>query len=732
MRHLPSLRLAPEVRKSMGLLALSSCLSIIYQTSIAQEYSASILELRSGFQIVFGLVHVFYGVGMYLAWRLFERGWSEGRMRALWAISAVCIVLSLLATLQSNPNGPMAGLMIPAGVVLASAVLTLFGMVFSGILIWFHEHHREQVGLAVAFSLLGLAAAFVVRAPLVIHVGNNALLVVVGLLCLVPALPRLGRWVVLAAALTSALVPGVDQRIESLRDKTDRMRLHSYLDYLPQVEMDTFRSIFDAWSPYAKINLFEVPGTPRLGGVYNYYVTWIFDGQPDRRRQLLFGFVQPDDEVLCIALGGGWPLLAIPVAQREQITGVELDPVVVDFFREHPRFNDNLYNEIQVVRAEGRSALETLDRSFDAIIIDLPGSPATQKENPVEFENLLLTVEGLDKAVALLEDEGILLVYLLPHQIGSAYAVALDSGHAVALLHGPASGTSGGPYRSLNETWALYVSRSQARLDAVVREVVARGEAEGDIVMEPAPHVRAELAGSPISTDDRPYAQMQAYLGGDVSRERSTPAFTFVVKGARISLAALGLFSLLAFLLRARDNDDRRHFAFFFAIGVGMVMLQLYLYARFRSFFGDPVSTTMMTTLLLFLANAVGSLLANRFQARTPSWPVRLLGTLALLGFTHLALNLLPFGLVNPALRFLAASVVIVPFGVASGVFFPVGIMRVPLRSYGWALALDGAGTFVGFLGFYFLAWQFGLSATILPVALCYAVAALLLTRGEA
>lgn len=726
-----SLRLAPEVRRNMGLLALSSALSIIYQTSIAQSYSASILELRSGFQIVFGLVHVFYGAGMYLAWRVFRRGWSERRMRVLWATSAVCIVLSLLATLQSNPLGPLAVVMMPAGAVLASAVLTLFGMVFSGILVWFHEHHRDQVGLAVAVSLLGLVAAFVVRPPLVIHVGNNALLVVVGLLCLIPALPRVGRWAMLVVALAAAVVPGGDQRLESLRDLTGRMRMHSYLDYLPQAEMDTFQPIFDAWSPYAKINMFEVPGTPRLGGVYNYYVTWIFDEKPDRRRQLLFDFVRPDDEVLCIATGGGWPLLAVPVASREQITGVELDPVVVDFFRDNPQYNDNLYNEIEVVRSEGRAALEILAGSYDAIIIDLPGSPATQKENPVEFENLLLTVEGLGKAMDLLADDGILLAYLLPHQIGSAYAVAEASGHSVALLQGPTSTATGGRYRSLNETWALYVSPSRSRLEGFIEDVVAHGATEGDIIVRPTAYQLSEYARSPVSTDDKPYAQMQAYLNGDVSRERSTQAFTIVVKGARIALASLCLFSVLAFLLRARDHEDRRHLAFFFAIGVGMVMLQLYLYARFRSFFGDPVSTTMMTTLLLFLANAVGSLWANRFEARTPSWPVRVLGTLVLVGFTHLALELLPFGLDNQVLRFIAASVVIVPFGVVSGVFFPVGIMRVPMRTYGWALALDGAGTFVGFLGFYFLAWRHGLSATIVPVALCYAVAALLLTRGR-
>ncbi len=709
---------------------LSSLLSIVYQTSIAQEYSASILELRSGFQIVFGLVHVFYGAGMYLAWRLFRKGYSEARLRVLWASSALCILASLVATLQSNPHAPLAWVTLPAGALLASAVLTLFGMVFSGILVWFHQHHRDQIGLAVAASLLGLVAAFIVRAPLVIHLGNSTLLVVVALLCLVPALPRAGGWLMLAVAVGVSLVPGLDHRIERLRDTTGRMEMHSYLDYLPVEEMQTFVPVLDAWSPYAKINLFEVPGTPRLGGVYNYYITWIFDSEPDRRRQLLYGFIEPDDEVLCIAMGGGWPLLAIPVADRAQITGVEIDPVVVEFFQDNPQYNDNLFNEIQVVRAEGRSALETLDGPFDSIVIDLPGSPATQKENPVEFENLLLTAEGIEAAFDLLDEDGILLAYLLPHQIDSAYAAAQASGHHVGLLIGPAAGGKGGRYRSVNKTYALFLSRDARQLDTFLGRTVAQALAEGGIVIEPNDRELQDLAASPVSTDDKPYAQMQAYLGGNVSRERRTGTFGTVFRAARVALATLALFSVLAVLLRGRDNQERKHLVFFFAIGVGMVMLQLHLYARFRSFFGDPVSTTMMTTLLLFLANAVGSMLANRFEARTPRWPARVLGTLALLAFTHVAIDHIPFGLENVAARFLVAGAVIVPFGVASGVFFPVGIMRVPMRTYGWALALDGAGTFVGFLGFYFLAWDHGLAATMLPVALCYALAALLLTRS--
>ncbi len=730
MPRTPAPRIDPEVAKYAWLLALSSCLSILYQTAIAQEYSASILELRAGFQIVFGLVHIFYGAGMYLAWWVFRGGFKPKRMDLLFALTGAGALLSLLFTLKANPHGELALFYLPVSALLAAAVLTLFGMLFSGLLVWFHQERRELVGVAVALSLVGLVVAFMARSALVIHLGNNLLLVLVALCCLAPALQRHARWAVLVAVVVGACMPGLDGRIEKLRDTTERMAWHSYLDYLPRTEMLTFQPLLDAWSPYSKINLYEVPGTPRLGGVYNYYITWIFDGGPDRRRELLFSFIEPDDQVLCIAMGGGWPLLAIPVADRAQITGVELDPVVVQFFQDNPQYNDNLFNEIDVVRAEGRAALETLPGPYDAIVVDLPGSPATQKENPVEFENLLLTREGVERAFDLLDDDGVLLAYLLPHQIGSAYAVLQASGHDVALLHGPASNQGGtSHYMALNETFAVFASRSPGRAQEIAARILT--QSEPGLILEPTAGQLKRYGGAEVSTDDMPHAQMRAYLKGEVTREKRTRAFGVVVKAAQVALGAMAFLSSLVILLIGRGREQREHYLFFFAIGVGMVMFQLYLYARFRSFFGDPVSTTMMTTLLLFGSNSLGSLFTNAAHRRPLSWPVRLVLVLAMLAGTHYALDVIPFGLTDPVLRFMLAGAVIVPFGFVSGLFFPLGLLRLHQRSLGWALALDGAGTFMGFLAFYFMAWSLGLSATMLPIAVCYALAALLLTRGS-
>ncbi len=726
-QRLSSLLSAEQWRYAL-LLFVFSFLSVLYQTAITQEFSASITWLRAGFQVIFGLVHIFYGLGMYLAWRLFQRGFSARALRVLLAATGLAVALSLLAALRMNPDGAQSAFFLPASVVLTGLVLTLFGMVYSGVLVYFHQARRQRIGLVVALGLAGLILAFLLRPLLVIHLGCNLILALVASISILLALGRPGALAALLLLPLSFALSSLDSRIEGLRDLSGRFQQHSYQDYLPVSEVPSFEPLLDAWSPYAKINLYDVPDTPRMAGVYNYYITWIFDGKADRRRQLLFSFIEPDDQVLCLAIGGGWPLLAIPVADRAQITGVELDPVVVDFFKEHPQHNDGLFNQVQVVLAEGRAALETLHGPYDAIVIDLPGSPATQKENPIEFENFLLTQEAVERAFELLDDDGVLMAYLLPHQIGPAYATFAASGHEVAILHGPSPSSESARYRYMNETYAVYASRSPGKLASMAQRILAESPSTGERITSVSSERIRAFSGFRVNTDDRPYAQILAHLQGKKTRDRSERSFSAVLEFARLALASTLFFSVVTVLLAGRGRQ-RPELVYFLAIGAGFVMFQLYLYARLRSFFGDPVSTTMMATLLLFAASSVGSLLSNRIHRWQPHVGLRLAAVALLLVATHFGLGALPFGISNPLLRFSLAGLVIAPFGLVAGMFFPLGLLRVERRSLGWALALDAAGTFAGFICFYFLAWHFGIAVNILPVLGAYLLAAALLRR---
>ena len=78
-----------------------------------------------------------------------------------------------------------------------------------------------------------------------------------------------------------------------------------------------------------------------------------------------------------------------------------------------------------------------------------------------------------------------------------------------------------------------------------------------------------------------------------------------------------------------------------------------------------------------------------------------------------------------------AAIVVVAPAGFFTGMYFPIGLLRIKDKTLGRALAMDGAGTFFGFVLFYFVCWYTRISANIIPVAISYGLAAMLISRGR-
>lgn len=720
--------------KGLAALIFSfSLLAVLYETAIAQQIGASVSRLRGGYQIVFGLAHAFYGVGMFVAYKVvsgLEAPAFSHRLRQLaWGLAGLALGSGLFA-LRLNVMSETWPLFAALTSLSASAAIAGFGAVHAAILVRAHAVARSSLGWLVGLSLVGLAAGFLVRSPVAVLVGNNALLLAAGVLVPVVAAPPrravLGTLVVMAGLC----IPGVDQAIEQVRDVRDRFSVFFYSDSVPPEQVARFEPLFDGWSPYGKVNLYEVPGTPVIAGAYNYYITWVFTGRPDERRLLMFDFIEPGDRVACIAVGGGWPLQSIAEDARADVTGVELDPVVVRFLTENPDHNDRLFRDVDIEVTEGRAFLDTAQEPFDAIIFDLPGSPVTRRENPIEFESYLLTREAVARAFDLLGDHGVWLAYLLPHQSGPAVSTLLDAGLEVRVLHLRGS-TRLKPIRaeatSARSAFAIYASRDGARLDRITDPILERADDAGEIInLVPLRH--SFLTGFPVLTDDRPNSRFRAYLSGVATKEMRRGSYRALIVSAWTALG-LSLAAALALLMGAGRRAPRAELGYFFCIGVGYILLQLVLYARARSYFGEPSATVLWVTLLLFLASAAGSVAAPRV-ARAKLGPISaLLAVAGLLGLGLVGLSLLPFGEPSLALRFLAAAGAILPLGLVAGIFFPAGLIRSEPDSLGWLLAIDAAGTFAGFVLFHLLSWYQSISTALIPMLVCYGLAVLLWSR---
>ncbi|MBU2572831.1 MAG: hypothetical protein KKH28_01980 [Elusimicrobia bacterium] len=733
MKFIERLRLAEFSKQEkyfLWMLIFFNFFSVLYQISVTKELSASVFAFRSRLHIVFGFATVFYGVGMLAAYKRWYGRLTGGNLAFLGGFTSIFTAASLLAILKLRVNvgpspyaEPLSSYLPLAGTILLIAVtLVFFGAIFSALIAYFSRNRREYIGAVIAYSQAGVIAAFFSHAVFSVHIGVNGTMALIAASTLFFALSAGKQYLKAPLALTAGALAALwlfpaDRNIETLRsaDKPIHRRTAYIGLMLSRNDIGNFIPIFDGWSAYSKINLYQVRGTKKIIGAYNYFPTWFYDETPDPYRQRAYRFVRETDSVLCLAMGAGWPVLALSLKHPENITGVEVDPVVVDFFKKNPQYNDGLFNKINVITAEGRNALDELNKKFDAILVDLPGSPATIKENPTEFEDYLFTTEALAKYFSLLTPDGILAYYVLRHQVGGACATLKDNGaYFRTLLFANRPGNIEG------DSYLVVVSRNRSRVDAIVQDVLA-SPVSVDGRKKRIREVSQQFYNStlPALTDNRP-SPFEAI-------KKDPRMFAGLLKAAKFISVFILILSLAAILAVPRAARDKAGLLYFLLIGAGFILFQFYVYAKFRSCFRDLITTVIYTTAIFSVAGSVGSALTPYIRPLKKRG-VNLAVMLLCLAYTYFIFDHIPFGVGNAGLKFLYATLIIAPFGLVGGMFFPLGLLATAPPYLGWALLLDALGAVLGFMVFYLMYWHFGTASTFYPLAACYLFAALLIT----
>ena len=696
------------------LLVAFNFLAVLYQIFIVQELVASFTFLRGRFHIIFGIIPIFYGAGMYLAYKLST--FTHRKITVLALATGLSVGASLLVVLRINAQMPQPWMFIILSAIFIFTALILWGAIYSLILLYFSRDKKEYLGIIVAYSLLGLVIAFLVRPFLACYLGVNSALtllaITTALLGILPTRMLIAKIIIIAVLFGVCGWLPIDSKIEGYRDIRNKLNQRWFKVNVTDEELKPANliTLFDGWSHYSKLNLYQVRGTDKILGCYNYFIAWVYNPPLDRRK-LMFRFIKPTDRVLMLAIGGGWPLKTLPPEVLANTDGVEIDPVIVKFYKAHPEYNDNLFHKANIIVAEGRNALDEANKSYNVIIADLPGSPATNRENPTEFEDFLFTRESVAKYQALLPENGVLCYHVLSHQVEPSCTALSAQGlywRALSFV---------GP----EPAYAVYASKQPAIVDNIINDIFSSIDGNNPFhrLQETTDTLRASK--HPAMTDDRPTP---------FSKRNFNPDMLAIFNAAQYLMFGLMAFSIFIFTLLGRKQAGRWSLPYFFFIGSGLVLFQFYAYAKFRSFFTDPLTTIMMIALVLFTAQGVGSLSASLFTARKYSW-LKIAVALAVLAYSYLGIEHIPFNISNYPLKLLVTISLIAPFGFISGIYFPLGLLKLEGRWFGWALFMDGIGTAVGFLLFYILYWYLGTSINYLPLAVSYILATVIMTRTE-
>ena len=460
--------------------------------------------------------------------------------------------------------------------------------------------------------------------------------------------------------------------------------------------------------------------------------------------------VRTDAKVLCIGAGGGMDLLAAKRFGQPDITGVEINPSVVDAVQSRfLDFQGGLYdpeddtNGVEIVVSEGRHYLERDEDRYD--IVQLSGVDTASTTQAGAFalsENFLYTEQAFDTYLEHTTDNGLVTLtrWVLPdletgkprnslrlfvlawgalERLGvenpadHLYQVASNNQFSVILFgRQPFTDEELATLDATCERFAYDTLFHPRRLSTWLPtgfEEPAQNEWEA---FAAAPDKSTYLAAYPFDvsapTDDRPFFFETSKFGPDFLKRSSLlsplggPTSHAIVAALLVLLSVLSIWLVFAPLARGGTGQDRVArrpfvFLFFLCLGLGFIFVEVVLAQQFVLFLGNPVYSLAVVLFSVLVFSGLGAAFSSRL--RGPAGPLLFVVVLAaaypfLLEWVFEAALQLP-----DAGRIIISVGLLAPLAFAMGMPFALGLRRIAAadpRVSAWAWGINGYASVVG------------------------------------
>jgi hypothetical protein len=478
--------------------------------------------------------------------------------------------------------------------------------------------------------------------------------------------------------------------------------------------------------------------------------------------------LRPSSDVVVVGTGGGRDVLAALAFNQRRVTGIEINPSILELV--NGRFGDFTGHldrdpRVRFVNDEARSHIARMREQADIIQISLIDTwAATASGAFVLTENSLYTLEAWTSFMNHLSPRGILSVsrwYYAdrPGEVYRSAALAATTlmrmgvkrpGDHFAIVRARPVDTTGAP----DGIGTILVARqplSESDLDTLDR-VASR--LQFDVVQSPRTSIDETFAAIasgdqlpqlleryPLDisapTDDSPFFFHMLRLRDvfNVSRWRDQGIVAFNMKAVGVlgvllaTVVAMTGACIVLPLALSRGRTDiagaAPHLIYFAAIGFGFMLIEISQLQRLTIFLGHPAYSLSVVLFSLLLSSGAGSLSTGRSMATARA---RLAITVAIL---------VAFGLVTPMVirqfeaattptRILLSVVILFPPGFCMGMAFPLG-MRAALerspRLAPWLWGINGATSVCASVLAVVIAIGAGISAAFWVGVICYVCA---------
>ncbi|MFQ5798644.1 MAG: hypothetical protein ACE5H0_08120, partial [Bacteroidota bacterium] len=430
-----------------------------------------------------------------------------------------------------------------------------------------------------------------------------------------------------------------------------------------------------------------------------------------------FHFLKENEKenALIIGPGGGRDVVVALLGGVRSITAVEVNPEVVQIVKDYENFNGGIYTRlpnVEVVVAEGRNFLRSIDTKYDLIMLALPVTKSSRSVDGYALtENYLFTVEAFDDYLDHLTPEGrIVIVAHTDVEIYRLMSLALTAfgkrnvteADAMKHIYTIASGMM--PTVVIKNL--PFDSLEVEKRHQMIHRLAFDG---GSFFM---PYIRQVTLGSDerlgidggwrmfdqilvdISSADLTLEQLTDRVSSDIRPVTDDSPFFYNFKpglpkpfgafSVLIVVAAGGL----AMLLRVPQNPGVSSNSFrkalslapelkifvliFFSLGVGFMVIEIALFQKLTLFIGQPLLALTVLLFSLLLGTGLGSLSSSLVRKNlgraitVTSLIVAMLSVVYTLRFA----DAFAIGLDSK----IAASLILLPVGFVLGFPFPVSL----------------------------------------------------------
>jgi Spermine/spermidine synthase domain len=544
--------------------------------------------------------------------------------------------------------------------------------------------------------------------------------------------------------------------------------------------------LFSKWNSFSRITVVQVDNDPQN--------TWIimdgdagtllprFDGDLKRwsflktRVSSLAYQLKKDAQTLIIGPGGGIDVLTALVFENRRITGVEINPIIVNnVMRGHFReFTGNLYfrPEVQIYVDEARSFIRKTQEQYDIIQATLVDTWAATAAGAFALtENNLYTVEAFKDYFSKLKSDGILTFTRWnlepPQQDLRLVSLTRSAMQELGIPHPERSIIVVRERRQSEAVACTFLFKKSGFTDHEVKTVEAVSQANSFDLLY-TPQTRPNNPFAQLVTTDTPKGFYLDYPY-DVSPSRDNRPFFFHTvrlrhvwrslflswesKKTNVGILVLFLVSIAASVLvlvfilvplcwfrrsAFMARRDLREISYFFCLGFAFILVEMTLIQKFILFLGQPVYALGVVLFSMLLFSGLGSFFSARFFAAPSPQSIRKV-CLLLAALVVVYLLALPYFLYHlVGLSMLAKAFLVIalqmPLSFIMGMPMPLGVRRLhhsSVQLIPWAWGMNGSASVLGSILTVLVAVNAGFDEALLTAVGFYILAAALPTYSS-